>query len=129
MRPILARAMLVWVILLQAPMVGAMTVHLTAAQAIAAGQDMVVICTADGIKSVPLSDLASDDLSGAVDCYCPCATVGVSQLQPEPGFDAHLVKYSEQSSHWLARSMSGVPPRSQINTRTGSPRSPPFRSV
>ncbi len=133
MKPLLARALLAWAFLLQMPMLGVMSVHLSAAQAQAAGQDMVVICTPNGTRTVALSDparrSANGEAPGAVRCYCPCATACSFSVQPEPGFDAQLVRYSEQRARWLARSKSGILPRPQTDTRTGSPRSPPRHSV
>lgn len=136
-RMLLTRILLVWVLLLQAPLMGAMTVHLTADQALAsqngqnnvAGTERIVICAVSGIKTISLSGAVPPDSPGKTDCYCPCATGCVADSLSEPVFHAHSVVYPEQCAAGLARGSLHVPSQSLIDRGTGSPRSPPLRSI
>ncbi|MEM8744130.1 MAG: hypothetical protein AAGF14_05795 [Pseudomonadota bacterium] len=125
----LLRLVVVAVLVLQGMIAGALATRMATAQAVAGPGDTVVICTPEGFKAVPWSDVTDNQIPRAFGCACPCSASCGSCGAGAPMFLAAAVDYGEPCRKLALRDIASVALAAFCADAPGGARAPPPRAV
>ena len=125
----LLRLVLVAVLVLQGMIAGALATRMATAQAIAGPGDTVVICTPEGFKTVPWSDVSENQIPRAFGCACPCTASCGSCGPGAPNLLAAAVDYEGSCRTLAPRDENSAIPYGPCAVSPGGARAPPSHSI
>ena len=126
---VILRTALAAAMVLHMTIAATMVAQISAAQASTDGQQMVVICTPDGLKTIPLKALPANHSPSTGSCPCPCGASCNSCGIAAPYRIAALIAYDRDAAHPAKPREQRFTNRSRIDLHSGEPRSPPIGLV
>ena len=125
----LLRIVLVAALVLQGMIAGALATRMATAQAVAGPGDTVVICTPEGFKAVPWSDVSENQIPRAFGCACPCTALCGSCGPGAPAFPASVVDYGEDRQALVRKDGLSSSVYGSCAVSCGAARAPPSHAI
>ncbi|MDA7949418.1 MAG: hypothetical protein MPJ78_18310 [Hyphomicrobiaceae bacterium] len=125
----LLRLVLVATLVLQGMIAGALATRMTTAQVVAGPGDMVLICTPEGFKTVPWSDISDEHIPLDFGCACPCTSSCSSGSPCVPKFLVVAVDYNANCMAVARRDERTAAPSGSCGHSSIGARAPPSHSI